>query len=165
MKTLIIVGSARPDGNTWRVAQQLKSTIAGTVDLLELSDLTIHTFRYDQQYPADDNFQDFIEAKVLAYDSIVLASPVYWYSMSAQMKTFLDRFSDLLKSRKALGRQLRGKSLSILSCSGTPESWDCFYAPFRLSADYLGMQYAQEWHGWVDEASNQVQLIPYQSVA
>lgn len=165
MKTLIIVGSARPKGNTWRVAQQLSASISGAVELLELSELTIYPFRYDQQYPSNDDFQDFIEARLLAFDSIVLASPIYWYSMSAQMKTFLDRISDLLKSRKALGRQLRGKSLSVLSCSGSPESWDCFYAPFRLSADYLGMQYGQEWHGWVDEATDQVQLGPYRPVA
>lgn len=121
MQTLIIVGSARPKGNTWRVAQKLSAKLDGNVELVNLSELTINYFSYSQQYPADDNFLDFIEARLLAYDSIVFASPIYWYSMSAHMKTFLDLLSDLLKSRKDLGRQLRGKTLSVLSCSGTPE--------------------------------------------
>ncbi|MEM9835941.1 MAG: NAD(P)H-dependent oxidoreductase, partial [Bacteroidota bacterium] len=148
--TLIIVGSARSNGHTMRVARALQAEVQA--DLVDLQDYQIGYFRYDQHYPEGDDFLDFIEASVLPYRQLVFASPVYWYSMSAQMKTFFDRLSDLLKSRKDLGRQLRGKQLSVLSCSGDDEVFESFFLPFKLSAAYLGMAYSNEWHSWVDEA-------------
>ena len=146
---LIVVASARRNGNTMQAARHLQSELGG--DIVDLLDLNIGPFRYDQAYFSEDDFLDFIEAKLLKYDSIVFASPVYWYSMSGGMKTFFDRMSDLLKSRKELGRQLRGKEMSVLSCSGDAEVFPSFFLPFRLSADYLGMTYGTEWHSWVDK--------------
>jgi multimeric flavodoxin WrbA len=147
--TLIVVASARRNGNTMQAARQLQAELGA--DVVDLLDLNIGPFRYDQDYPESDDFLDFIEVKLLKYSSVVFASPVYWYSMSGGMKTFFDRMSDLLKSRKELGRQLRGKEMSILSCSGDDEVFPSFFLPFRLSADYLGMTYGKEWHAWVDE--------------
>lgn len=147
-RTLILIGSARRDGNTARVANHLAEDL--TADTVNLLDLRIGPFRYDQQYPAEDDFLTFVEARLLHYDTLVFASPVYWYSMSGGMKIFFDRISDLLKSRKDLGRRLRGKTLAVLSCANDAEINPGFYEPFRLSAAYLGMHYGPEWHGWVE---------------
>ncbi len=155
MSTLILHASARSDGNTWKVAEKLRDKLSA--DLIGLADFEINFFRYDQSYPKTDDFLDFIEAKLLNYDEIIFASPVYWYSMSAQMKVFIDRLSDLLKSSKELGRQLRGKKMSALSCANDAGHYESFFIPFRLSADYLGMTYCQEWHGWVE--NNEAELI------
>jgi len=62
----------------------------------------------------------------------------------------LARISDLLKSRKELGRQLRGKRMSVLSVGNDEEVNDSFYRAFYLSAKYLGMQYGPIWHGWLE---------------
>jgi multimeric flavodoxin WrbA len=148
--TLIILGSARGDGNTARVADHLARELPA--DSAHLLDLQIGPFRYDQQYPEEDDFIAFVEHRLLKYDTLVFASPVYWYSMSGSMKIFFDRISDLLKSRKDLGRRLRGKTMAVLSCAGDEEVNDSFYAAFRLSANYLGMHYGPEWHGWVTAA-------------
>ena len=43
------------------------------------------------------------------YDTWIFVTPVYWYSMSGQMKIFLDRITDLLKWHKDEGRKIRGK--------------------------------------------------------
>ncbi|MEL6274587.1 MAG: NAD(P)H-dependent oxidoreductase [Bacteroidota bacterium] len=146
--TLIIVGSARRNGNTMQVARHFQQE--SNADLVDLLDLNISHFRYDQAYPLEDDFLNFIEVKLLSYSQIIFASPVYWYSMSGHMKVFFDRLSDLLKSRKDLGRQLRGKTMSVISCAGDKEVNDSFYSAFQLSADYLGMNYGEEWHGWID---------------
>jgi len=148
-ETLIIVGSARRKGNTIQVARHLQPLLEA--DLVDLLDLNIGHFNYDQSYSTDDDFLDFVEAKLLSYRHIVFASPVYWYSMSGHMKVFFDRISDLLKSRKDLGRQLRGKRMSVISCAGDEEVNDSFFSAFQLSANYLGMEYGKEWHGWVEE--------------
>ena len=149
MPTIILQASARPDGNTHQVANYLARELdAIHLDLLEYK---IYPFRYEQRYPADDKFLHLIRHAVLPYDQIVLATPVYWYTMSAGMKTFFDRLSNLLMSHKELGRQLRSKRMSVLSVGNDAEWYPAFFAPFRLSAEYLGMDYGPEWHGWLTE--------------
>jgi multimeric flavodoxin WrbA len=147
--TLLLQASARPNGDTFKVAQKLAKALSA--DHLDLLDYKIYPFNYEQVYPADDEFMHLIETKVLAADQITFASPVYWYSMSGPLKIFFDRLSDLLKSRKDLGRQLRGKRMSVLSVSNDEGVNDSFFDAFRLSAEYLGMEYGPVWHGWVDD--------------
>ncbi len=145
---LILQASARPKGDTFHVAQRLAEELrAGHIDLL---DYKIYPFSYDQIYPADDDFLRLIEEEILPHEQIIFASPVYWYSMSGPLKIFFDRISDLLKSRKELGRQLRGKRMSVLSVGNDEEVNDSFYRAFYLSAKYLGMQYGPIWHGWLE---------------
>ena len=146
MTTIIVQGSARGDGNTSAVAQALgKQLSAPMIDLLQHR---VYPYTYAQDYPTDDEFISLVR-RCLTYDRIILASPVYWYTMSAQLKVFLDRFTDLLQTHKSLGRQLRGKQLGVLSCANGTQINASFYDAFRLTAEYLGMRYAGEWHGWV----------------
>ncbi|WP_020569379.1 flavodoxin family protein [Neolewinella persica] len=148
---LILQSSARPQGDTYHVARQLAKELQA--DHLDLLNYTIYPFNYEQIYPANDDFLRLVETQILPRQQIIFASPVYWYSMSGPMKIFFDRLSDLLKSRKDLGRQLRGKQLSVMSCGNDAEVNDSFFAAFRLSAEYLGMAYGPEWHGWLEGAS------------
>nr|WP_256534230.1 NAD(P)H-dependent oxidoreductase [Lewinella sp. JB7] len=143
---MIIVGSARGDGNTVDAARQLSDQTGGK--LLDLLEYSIAPYDYAHDYPAQDNFLA-LARRIVTYDRVILASPVYWYSMSGGMKDFLDRFTDLLTFHKDLGRRLRGLEMAVLSCSGEERANDGFYEPFRLSAEYLGMSYGPEYHGWV----------------
>lgn len=146
---LLLQASARPNGDTFHVAQKLVTELKA--DHLDLLDYKIHPFDYSQVYPPDDDFLQLIEEELLPHEQIIFASPVYWYSMSGPMKIFFDRLSDLLKSKKELGRQLRGKQMSVLSVSNDEVVNASFYDAFRLSAEYLGMEYGPIWHGWVED--------------
>lgn len=145
-KTLIILGSARGDGNTAQATRTLKESTGGKI--LDLLDHRIAPFDYGNDYPVGDEFTALIK-RVIIYDRLILASPVYWYSMSGPMKMFLDRFTDLLTYHRDLGTRLRGKELGVLSCSGEQTVNPGFYEPFRLTAEYLGMPYGPERHAWV----------------
>ncbi len=145
--TLILQASARPDGDTHHVATELARRLEA--DHLDLLDFTVHYFRYEQTYPADDQFLELVDIW-LRYDRIVFASPVYWYSMSGYLKVFFDRISDLLMKHKDLGRQLRGRQLAVLAVSNDGVVEECFFGPFELSAGYLGMDYGPVWRGWVE---------------
>ncbi len=135
---ILVVGTSRSDGNTWGVlAGANQSTNFPTVDLAKLN---ISYFDYNARN-LDDDFIPTIR-KILSYGAIGLVSPVYWYTVSAQMKTFLDRFSDLLGPHKELGRQLRGKRLFLLATGNTEESMPISMdETIRLTAKYLGMDY------------------------
>ncbi|MEJ7160146.1 flavodoxin family protein, partial [Staphylococcus caprae] len=43
----------------------------------------------------EDDYKKIID-QVLASDTIVFASPVYWYSISASLKAFIDHWSETL---------------------------------------------------------------------
>ncbi len=151
MKTAIILGSSRSDGNTRKMVQYIQDH--SNVQLFDLNDYTIGHFDYDNKNKADD-FIPLCKEIIENHDLLLFATPEYWYSMSAQLKTFFDRLSDLLKWEKPLGRQLRGKKLGLLCCSSGPEKTKGFSMPFIESAVYLGMDYFGEWHTWVDEEEN-----------
>ncbi len=145
---IIILGSARSNGNTRLVAEQIAQLLS--CDIIDLNDYAIGYYDYEHRNEGDD-FLPLLERIVANYDAIIFATPVYWYSMSAVMKTFFDRLSDLLTIRKPLGRQLRGKWLGAISVGYDAETVDGLDMPFRESANYLGMPYLGHVYAWVEE--------------
>jgi multimeric flavodoxin WrbA len=136
-QSVVILGTSRRDGNT-RIA--VERIVAGrAVEIVDLSRVEFSAYDYTHQN-AQDGFIPLIES--LAKKQLwILATPVYWYTMSAQLKVFLDRLSDLITIRKDLGRLLRGKSLAVVT-SGTDASLpQGFESPFSLTCEYLGMKY------------------------
>ena len=136
MKQVIIFGSSRNHGNTRKTVDTITDGLQ--IDLINLNDFSISPFDYEHRN-ADDDFIPLME-KIIGYDLLIIATPVYWYSMSTQHKIFFDRFSDLLKIRKDLGRKLRGKKLFVIASfqSSYPKG---FEETFGQMCDYLGMQY------------------------
>lgn len=147
-KSVIILGSNRSFGNTRKLCNLF--TDFDDIELIDLNEHTIGHFDYEFKNDSDD-FLNLIERIISEFDQIIFATPVYWYSMSGRLKVFFDRISDLLIKHKALGRQLRGKNMAVISCGSGQESTDGFFMPFKESANYLGMNYIGDMHGWVDE--------------
>lgn len=156
INTLIIMGSARSDGNTRKIVDTFRSKIAA--DFIDLNDYKINYFDYEHRNKDDDFVQ--IATKMIEYEHIIFATPVYWYAMSAQLKTFFDRLSDLLTIRKPLGRQLReGKIMYSIACSSDEVEHEGFAMPFKNTAEYLGMQYGGHIHCWYDEKNDSIPLM------
>ncbi len=61
--------------------------------------------------------------------------------MSGLMKTFFHRFTDLVTTKKHLGRRLKGKSTLLLAVGADQELPNGFEIPFKLTSDYLNMSY------------------------
>lgn len=145
-KIAVILGSARSDGNTRKVVNQFLENFDNPTSIFDLNDYSLEYFDYNNDYTNDHYFnlcKDLIE-----YNYWVFATPVYWYSMSAIMKNFLDRITDLISFHTDLGDQLKKVHLGVLSCSGSPDIPDFFPEPFKLSAAYLDMGYLGHAHAW-----------------
>lgn len=142
---VIIQGSARSNGDTHSFVQRLKSQTGYVV--IDLKEYNIGHFDYSFEN-RDDDFLPLIRELLTKYDHFVLATPIYWYTMSGHMKVFLDRISDLLINEKETGRLFRSKSLSVLSVSNDDKVEDTFYVPFRNTAEYLGMEYIGASHAY-----------------
>ena len=137
-KVALVIGTSRNEGTTWTVLRAANEHVA--LPVFDLAKMSISYFDYESKN-LDDDFIPLVE-KLVTYDAIGLVSPVYWYSVSAQMKTFIDRLSDLLGPRKDLGRRLRGKELFLFTTGHTENTLPrCMEEPIQLTASYLGMKY------------------------
>jgi multimeric flavodoxin WrbA len=137
-RSLVILGSNRKNSLTEAIARKALQQIE--FDMIDLLDHKITHYNYDGHYPGDDEFEDIIN-KALPYDNIIFATPVYWYSMSGVMKVFFDRLTDLITIKKEAGRQLRGKTASMIAVGADPTIPEGFEVPFKHTAAYLGIQY------------------------
>jgi putative NADPH-quinone reductase len=134
---VVILASSRSHGNTRLLVDFLAA--GRELSVIDLAAKDMSHFDYQHANSGDD-FVPLIET--LTDKSLwILATPVHWYTMSAQLKTFFDRLSDLLTTHKELGRRLRGRSIAILASGTDPALPEGFETPFRLTCDYLGLSY------------------------
>ncbi|MEP0263832.1 NAD(P)H-dependent oxidoreductase [Dokdonia sp.] len=141
--TVIILGSSRSDGDTAKAVFKMQD-ITGC-DYIDLNDYDISYYDYEHENKIDD-FLPLMKRVIQDYQNIIVATPVYWYTMSGILKVFFDRVSDLLTIEKDLGRQLRGKGFGVISCcinSGVDKE---FWHPFEKTSGYLGMPYLGNVH-------------------
>ena len=137
-KGIIILGSSNSNGETRKVAAMISAKT--NFPIIDLKTKNILEFDYDFNN-RDDDFLPLIKEIVDNYQTIMFATPVYWYTMSGITKTFFDRISDCLKLEKEVGRKLRGMRMAVISCGYDKELKDGFYMPFIETSKYLGMDY------------------------
>lgn len=138
-RIVVIFSSSRRNGNTGRLMDSVNASI--NAEVVDLNNYSIGHFDYEHRNENDD-FLPLIN-KVLGYDTIVFASPVYWYSVTPSMKAFIDRISDLLTMPKLLetGRKLRGKTAYVL-CTSISKDVSCAYInAYEQTFEYLGIRY------------------------
>jgi len=136
------MGSSRSDGDTAAVAKELATLT--DFEVLDLNSIEFSDYDYQSRNSGDD-FLPTVRRIVTDFDHIIWLTPVYWYSMSALMKRFIDRISDCLRIEKDTGRKFRGMSMSLVSVSNDVRN-EGFDTPFELTAEYLGMNYLGDQH-------------------
>lgn len=137
--TIAIFASSRSQGNTRQFMDWIANELA--IEVIDLADQSISPYDYEHRN-MDDDFLPLMR-HVLKHQNIIIASPVYWYSVSAQMKVFIDRTSDFLAvdELKAMGRQLRGKTAYVVCTSISEEVDPPFIAALKDTVEYLGMTF------------------------
>ena len=86
IRILGVMGSSRQDGNTAALMGAVFQNL-NDARWIDLSDYSIAPYAYDHRF-ADDDFLPI--AKIMREaEIIVYASPVYWYSMSGILKTWV----------------------------------------------------------------------------
>ena len=82
--------------------------------------------------------------KMLKADVIVMATPLYFFSASAQIKIIFDRMFSLYKWDNKSGSMktaLKGKIFALIASAYEDVGLKELEAPFRLTADYTGMKF------------------------
>jgi multimeric flavodoxin WrbA len=134
---IIIFGSSRSDGETAKVVKEIIGQ-ESNIPVIDLSKLNITPYDYQHRNKNDDYIP--LIKQIITHDLIILATPIYWYSVSAQMKIFIDRLSDLITYAKELGRNLRGKRLFVISSFNTSIPRN-FEEPIKNTCEYMGIKY------------------------
>ncbi|MFA5340018.1 MAG: flavodoxin family protein [Candidatus Omnitrophota bacterium] len=83
-------------------------------------------------------------AKMAEVDVIVMATPLYFYGPSAQLKLVFDRMFSLYKWDNKAGTMktpLKGKTLVLIASAFEDIGLDALEKPFKLTADYTGMKF------------------------
>ena len=101
MRTLVISASPRRDGNSALLARNAAEGAAEAgqaVALIHTGDVVTDFLRdcrtcrrADGGCAIDDGFGKAFLDQYLPADGIIVATPIYWYGMSAQLKAFFDR--------------------------------------------------------------------------
>lgn len=128
MVAVALVASPRSDGNTAEAVGDLlggledSGTVTRSIDVARRRVQPIgdcHACIDAGTCPLDGDDFAAVMAEVYEADLVVLASPLYWYGVSAQMKALLDRWSCLLDRDEAAFRtRMRGKSAVIVLAQG-----------------------------------------------
>ncbi|HIT37496.1 MAG TPA: NAD(P)H-dependent oxidoreductase [Candidatus Onthousia faecipullorum] len=109
MKILFMNSSPNREGNTYRIGEELLKDKEH--DVLQMADYRIS--QYGQVFD-DDEIKDVLK-KIDECDVLVIGSPVYWYTVSGMLKTFIDRLYMLPEAET-----LRGKKLYLFAQGSAP---------------------------------------------
>lgn len=156
MKILGIWGSPRKGGNSEVLLQAFLDGAAeggGEVERLALRELKItpcleiyHCFK-DGTCPIKDDMLPLYD-KLLEAEVVALASPIFFYGVSAQAKAFIDRTQALWSRRYIIKKDFPGpERQGVLLCTGATHG-KLLFVGARLTAKYffdaINVTYAAE---------------------
>lgn len=140
---LVVVGGGRPKGNTAQLVEAFCNGVTAAGHAVERVSL-MHTqvggcigcnaCRYGKPCIQKDGFNDLIP-KIKAADCIVFASPLYFWTISARLKAFIERFYCISEEdpNPPLGRYER---YPVKDCALLMTAADNFFWTFEQAASY-----------------------------
>jgi putative NADPH-quinone reductase len=136
---IVFVCVGREDGCT-------KELVATALEGCPYTLIDLGTKNFSDHDPKGQNSgDDFLHMaeQMVQHNPIILACPVYWYSVPAIVKRFVDRWGDLLDGRKDIARKLQGKKMFVIAPYGTyPDGIAGFEEPLKNTANYMSMHYS-----------------------
>ncbi|MEV6017925.1 NAD(P)H-dependent oxidoreductase [Streptomyces sp. NPDC051997] len=148
---LFVLGSSRPGGNTETLARRAAEQLPADTEQrwLSLAEHRLPDFedlRRDGEHvrpPAPSPAATLLDASLAATD-IVIASPLYWYSVSGQTKRYLDHWSGWLRTPGVdFKATLAGRTLWGVTALAheEPEVAGPLIGTLNHTAAYMGMRF------------------------
>ena len=145
MKIVILEGSPNKKGSSNLLADcfRLGAEEAGpSVEIIDTAHARLHPCTgcvrcgYEGPCVQKDDVED-IRPKILAADMLVFVTPLYYYGMSAQLKTMIDRFCAFNSSI-----QRRHMKSALLSAAWNSDDWtfEALEAHYKTLVRYLNLE-------------------------
>ena len=145
MKIVVLEGSPNKNGSTHILADCFRQGAEGaghTVELINVAHAKIHLCigcihcGYEGPCVQKDEVEA-IRGKILEADMMVFATPLYYYGMSAQLKTMVDRFCAFNSSI-----QRKHMKSALLAVAWNSDNWtfEALEAHYKTLVRYLNLQ-------------------------
>ena len=140
---LVIQGGGRPRGNTARLVESFAQGAKEAGHNIEIISLLKHEVkgclgcnacRYGKPCVQKDSFNDLVP-KIKAADLIVLASPLYFWTVSSRIKAYIERFYCIAEEdpNPPLGRY---EKYPMKDCALLMTAADNFFWTFEQAESY-----------------------------
>ena len=141
---VVLAGSSRVNGNTDILAKAFADGAKehNTVEILSVAKYTIHPCigcnsckKNAENACFQNDDMHIVYDKLKSADILVIASPVYFYGVSAQLKAIIDRFHNPVRNSfpiKKLG-------LILVGADTLPELFDCIIVQYELTRKHFGL--------------------------
>ena len=155
-KILVLSGSPIKDGNTTALvswfAEGARSKGA-EVEIVQTAFLKYKSFgctscrtcqKIEKYECAINDEAKPVLAKMAKVDVIVMATPLYFYGPSAQLKLIFDRMFSLFKwdnKTDTMKTPLKGKTFVLIASAYENIGLDTLEKPFALTAEYTSMKF------------------------
>lgn len=150
MNALVLFGSPRKNGNTGALVKAFTGALEAKghqVSWLYLNDMSITPCQgcascmREGVCVLDDDMKT-VKDRIMEADLLIFATPVYWFTVSAQLKMVMDRslaFMDENYNSRIKGR----KAVTLMTC-GSEDHTVCRPAldTFSMTFNLLGLSYA-----------------------
>ena len=141
MNILILSGSPRKGGNTELLVEAFAKGAKEhhQVEIVSVRDVKVNPclgcnacFKTDGICTQKDDM-DVIYEKMSQTDMLVIASPVYFYSISAQLKAVIDRFHNPIRD----SYHIKKMALLLVGAATLPELFDAILTEYNLCLNFF----------------------------
>ena len=144
-RIVVLVGSMRKGGNTDLLAQAFAEGAGkdNTVEIVSVADYKVNpcigcnscfTREGNQCFHKDDMAEIYKKLKVA--DIMVIASPVYFYGISAELKAIVDRLHTPMRN----GFQVKKLALLLVGAATLPELFDAIKLQYQLVLNFFHLE-------------------------
>lgn len=144
-KIVVLVGSMRKGGNTDLLAQAFAQGAEknNTVDIVSVVDYKVNPCigcnscfaREGNQCFQKDDMAEIYE-KLMNADMVVIASPVYFYGISAELKAIVDRLHTPMRNEF----QIKKLALLLVGAATLPELFDAIKLQYQLVLNFFHLE-------------------------
>ena len=145
MNILILSGSPRRGGNTKLMAEVFAKGAAEHhhVEIVSVSDVKVNPclgcnacFKNETHACVQKDDMSLIYEKMNHADMLVIASPVYFYGLSAQLKAVIDRCHNPIRDTF----RIKKMALLLVGAATLPELFDSILAQYQLSLNFFKLE-------------------------
>ena len=145
MNILILSGSPRKGGNTELLAEAFAKGVAEHhhVEMVSVRDVKVNPclgcnacFKNESHTCAQKDEMPAIYEKMDQADMLVIASPVYFYGISAQLKAVIDRFHNPIRDTF----HIKKMALLLVGGASLPELFDAILAEYNLCLKFFDIE-------------------------
>lgn len=144
-RILVLNGSVRRGGNTELLVQSFAEGARknNSVEIVSMADFKVNPcigcnscFNREENDCSQNDDMTKVYEKLKSTDILVIASPVYFYGISAQLKAMIDRLHTPMRN----SFPIKKLALILVGAASLPEMFDAIKVQYRLALNFFGLE-------------------------